>query len=154
MFSFLFFFGYFIWGSDFFSFDKKGLVEGVNSLMGVLVGFYIASLAAVSSFESENLDSVMKGRPLTLKVFRHGAVEIEALTRRRFLAVIFGYCAIISIALYVFGLVYLNVSAHFHGYLYCFFKVFAWAVYFWMISSLLVVTLLGLHYLVERMHRS
>ncbi len=29
-----------------------------------------------------------------------------------------------------------------------------WAVYTWMISSLLVVTLLGLHYLVERMHRA
>ena len=30
----------------------------------------------------------------------------------------------------------------------------AWGLYVWVISSLLVVTLLGLHYLVERMHRA
>jgi Fe2+ transport system protein FeoA len=42
-------------GSVWLVYDTDKLVADLNSLMGILVGFYIAALAAVSSFTNENL---------------------------------------------------------------------------------------------------
>lgn len=146
-------------GSQLVTFDAEKLVADINSLMGILVGFYIAALAAVSSFTNENLDQVMKGRAPTLIATRQGQEIKETLTRRRFLAVLFGYCATLSILLYISGVFYLRLSFSSLDLPWVqtslqIAKLFAWGVYTWMISSLLVVTLLGLHYLVERMHRA
>jgi len=136
------------------TFDVEKLVADINSLMGILVGFYIAALAAVSSFSNKNLDQVMKGRAPTLTTTRKGQQVKEPLTRRRFLAVLFGYCAVLSIVLYISGAFYLRLLFSNSGLPWVqIVKWVAWIVYTWMISSLLVVTLLGLHYLVERMHR-
>jgi hypothetical protein len=146
-------------GDQFLAFDKDKLIEDVNALMGILVGFYIAALAAVSSFSNENLDQVMKGRPPTLTSVLKGDQITETLTRRRFLSILFGYCATLAILLYIFGALQIHIAItqpaapwaqtalSVAG------QVF-WGVYVWSISSLLIVTLLGLHYLVERMHRA
>lgn len=146
-------------GDQIISFDKSKLIGDVNVLMGILVGFYIAALAAVSSFSNENLDQIMKGRAPTLTVVRGGEEFEETLTRRRFLAILFGYCAILSIILYVYGVLQVHLTIKPLSVLWAQ-EAFtlagqvAWGVYIWIISSLLVVTLLGLHYLVERMHRA
>jgi len=151
--------GFQILGSQFFEFDKDKLIGDLNALMGILVGFYIAALAAVSSFSNENLDQVMKGRAPTLTTVRKGHEIKETLTRRRFLAILFGYCATLAIILYVFGVLQLHLSvtqpaAAWAQVLLSWGEKVAWWAYLWIISSLLVVTLLGLHYLVERMHRA
>ena len=145
-------------GDHFLTIDKKELVDDVNYLMGILVGFYIAALAAVSSFQNKNLDQVMKGRTPILTTVRNGRRNIEKLTRRRFLAILFGYCAVLAIILYVLGaiLVHADVSRSASYSLRPsieFALVVFWCVYTWIVCSLVVVTLLGLHYLVERMHR-
>ena len=146
-------------GRVWFSYDTAKLIADINSLMGILVGFYIAALAAVSSFTNENLDQVMKGRAPTLTTVRQGQEIKETLTRRRFLSVLFGYCAMLSILVYIFGVLSVHVSldAGSAAWIQDMASVLAaagWAAYTWMIASLLVVTLLGLHYLVERMHRA
>ena len=129
-------------------FDERNILSDLISLLGVLVGFYIAALAAVASFKSEFLDGKLRGRPTTLNYLRRGKKETEILTRRRFISVIFGYCASMAIVLYIFGLclLYARMSDPVFGSV-------AVAVFFWGLSSLFVVTLLGLHYLVDRMHR-
>ena len=151
--------GFQFWGNQFLTFDTDKLIGDVNALMGILVGFYIAALAAVSSFSNENLDQVMKGRAPTLTTVRKGNEIKETLTRRRFLAIIFGYCATLAIILYVFGVlqVHLTVTQPVAWWAQTAMNVAgqaAWGLYVWIVSSLLVVTLLGLHYLVERMHRA
>ena len=138
--------------------DKNGLVGTVNYLMGILVGFYIAALAAVSSFQNENLDQEMKGRTPILTTVRNGCRDVEKLTRRRFLAIIFGYCAILAVILHVLGafLAHVKVSesaSDLLGSVVELVLLMVWCVYAWIVCSLLVVTILGLHYLVERMHR-
>ena len=145
--------------STWLNYDTNKLITDVNSLIGILVGFYIAALAAVSSFANENLDQTMKGRAPTLTTIRQGQEIKENLTRRRFLAVLFGYCATLSILIYISGVFAAHVSINPLGSTWAanvlaIAEVCGWAVYIWMISSLLVVTLLGLHYLVERMHRA
>lgn len=101
----------------------------------------------------------MKGRPPTLTAVRQGEEIKETLTRRRFLAILFGYCATLAIVLYVFGVLQVHLTitqpaAPWAQAVLNYAKPIAWGVYVWLISSLLVVTLLGLHYLVERMHRA
>ncbi len=142
-----------------FSFDGAKLISDINTLMGILIGFYIAALAAVSSFTNENLDKIMKGRAPTLTSRRKGADIEEKLTRRRFLAVLFGYCASLSIFLYIFGVIAIHVDFVQPDEPWLVKAVElaqegAWIFYMWVLSSLLVVTLLSLHYLVERMHRA
>lgn len=151
--------GFHLWGDQFLVFDKDKLIGNVNALMGILIGFYIAALAAVSSFSNENLDQVMKGRPPTLTTVRKGQEIKETLTRRRFLAILFGYCATLAIILYVFGVLQAHVTVSQPAELWVqtvlgFAIKAAWGFYVWTIASLLIVTLLGLHYLVERMHRA
>lgn len=151
--------GFHWFGSQLVTFDAEKLVADINSLMGILVGFYIAALAAVSSFTNENLDQVMKGRAPTLTATRQGQKIKETLTRRRFLAVLFGYCATVAIIVYIFGVLQIQLSvAHPQDEslptILWLFEHFSWALYTWLLSSLLVATLLSLHYLVERMHRA
>ncbi|MHC9237382.1 hypothetical protein ACX9MO_17290 [Pseudooceanicola sp. 502str34] len=151
--------GFQLWGDHFLAFDKDKLISDVNALMGILIGFYIAALAAVSSFSNENLDQVMKGRPPTLTTVRRSEEIKETLTRRRFLAILFGYCATLAIILYAFGVLQAHLTVSQPAELWAqtalsFATQVAWGFYVWIIASLLVVTLLGLHYLVERMHRA
>ena len=148
-----------LFGNRFITFDPVKLISEINSWMGLLVAFYIAALAAVASFTSENLDKVMKGRTPTLTVVRQSKTTTEPLTRRRFLAVLFGYCATLSILLYIFGilLIHVSITLPYPAWINAALRkleLCAWAVYTWMLCSLLVATFLGLHYLVDRMHRS
>ena len=151
--------GYQLCADQFLAFDSEKLIGDVNALMGILVGFYIAALAAVSSFSNENLDQVMKGRPPMLTTVRKGDEIEETLTRRRFLAILFGYCATLAIILYIFGVFQVHLIVYQPAVpwvqaILSFVGQAVWGLYVWIISSLLIVTLLGLHYLIERMHRA
>jgi len=135
-------------------FTEKGLVNTVNGLLNTLIGFYIAALAAIATFNNVNLDKVMKGRPPTLVTIRQGEKSEEQLTRRRFLVMLFGYCAFLSIMLFAFGVVSLLLAPSMAKIAWLPALRLVWLlVYFAMAASLFVVTLLGLHYLIERMHR-
>ena len=144
--------------------DMENPVADITVLTGVLVGFYILVLVAICGMENESLDQAMKGRGPQLRIIRGGDQITEPLTRRRFVVVLFGYCAALSGLVWMFGVFVLHVGinhvdvfrvidlAEFPGLA----VILGWAfhaVYTWMLCSLLVVTLLGLHYLVERIHR-
>jgi hypothetical protein len=135
-------------------FTEKGLVNTINGLLDTLIGFYIAALAAVATFSNPALDQTMKGRAPTISTYRQGERTVEKLTRRRFLVMLFGYCAFLSIMLFSLGVVSQLVAPSLARAAWLSALKFAWlSVYFSMASSLLIVTLLGLHYLVDRMHR-
>lgn len=132
----------------------NGLVARINGLLGTLIGFYIAALAAIATFPNEKLDEQMKGRPPKLSYSRGGKNRTETLTRRRFLAILFGYSALLSIAIYGLGIITFAIEPSIPVGLTRNVVELLWlTAYSFMLSSLTVVTLLGLHYLVERMHR-
>lgn len=139
--------------------DCAKIMEEVSGLMGLLFGFYIAALAAVASFRNDTLDKELSGRPVKLMSSRQGKRQEEVLTRRRFLAIVFGYCASLSVCMYVVGVIERHVvigagvepwlhQILFNG------REIVLALYAWALASLVVATILGLHYLVDRMHRS
>lgn len=141
-----------------FEFQFGGIFKAVNSFVGVLVGFYIAALAATATFPSEKLDGPLDS-PTFLKA-KHGKNEVdEELSRRRYMTVVFGYCAFLAFIILICGILQINVSlpkstdpfwSSLNGSAFRFF----WLLYLWLLSSLLSATLVGLHYLIDRMHRA
>lgn len=138
-------------------FGSSGLIKIITEILQILTGFYIASLAVISTFKKEGMDDVMPGKPMMLKVKIAGVFRDEELTRRRLLCLLFGYLALISIFLYFLGagsnLLIENIKylipIKAHGYV-------KWSfifLYLLVVSNLLITTLIGLFYMVDRIHR-
>ncbi|MEH6683681.1 MAG: hypothetical protein V7664_04205 [Qipengyuania sp.] len=145
--------------SDWFIVDYRAMISSLNSFIGILIGFYIASLAAITSFPSETLDSEMKGKTPTLTKSVKGKRVVERLTRRRFLSILFGYCSVCSILIYIFGLLWLGIkiSKYSPEFLMSVNVYLKWpflAIYVWLCFSLITTTILALHYLIDRVHRA
>ncbi len=135
-------------------FEGNGLVNTVNGLLNTLIGFYIAALAAIAAFPNVSLDSCMKGRAPKITNYRQGTATEETLTRRRFLVILFGYCAFLSILMFGVGVVSVMVAPSAAAATWLPAARLIWlTAYFLMAASLLVATLVGLHYLIDRMHR-
>lgn len=139
-------------------FGDDSIVHHINSLLVTLIGFYIAALAAVASFPNRFLDNPMKGKQTTLSSNRGGETNPEVLTRRRFLTILFGYCAYVSMFLFLAGFVSGLLLPSLPGIpaLTPWLDIlrYVWlTAYLFLCTSLFITTLLGLHYLTERMHR-
>lgn len=127
--------------------NKDGLVSVVNGILQILSGFYIASMAAVATFQKDGMDDVMDGTPPTLK-----GVD---LTRRKFLTYLFGYLAFASILLYFIGgglqllaptigkIAWINLLL---------IKQALVTIYLFFVMNILCTTLLGMHFMIDKMH--
>lgn len=138
-------------------FGQGGLVAAINGAIGPLIGFYIAALAAVATFENKSLDKKFTGQPVTINLHISGKEWQEELTRRRFLSLLFGYCSFMSIVLFVFGVsaqifhtgVKVFLPVHLHVLIVGAFV----AIYMFAFFNVLATTFLGLFYLADRLHR-
>jgi hypothetical protein len=153
IFSFLFLF----LPKDLNVFGDKGLVDSINGLLSILAGFYIASLAAVATFQNSNLDKFIQGEQAMLRGKRSGKEFMEELTRRRFLCLLFGYCSLLSIFLFIIGifsrLFKENLKFFIAIQLYKPLIAFFILIYMFLFFNLVVTTLIGLNYLTDRIHR-
>lgn len=145
----------FEWSPEVFS--EKGLVSQGTELLKMLIGFYIASLAAVSTFPSSVMDQKIAGKGLTLDVKRQGRKLTIPLSRRRMLSYLFGYLSFISILVFIAGVICIlladDIKRIFPFYLHEYIKLLGVSMYLFLFYNILVTTLLGLHYLTERIHR-
>lgn len=139
-------------------FGQDGLVSNILSTIQILTGFYIASLAAIATFNKRGLDNLIEGKPATLKSNIKGKILKESLTRRKFLCLLFGYLALLSIVVNLISvfaklcypsLVSFNIDQHY----YFLIKFISLFIYFFIISNLFTTTLLGLYYMSDRIHR-
>lgn len=138
-------------------FSDKGLLDLIYGYLSVLAGFYIASLAAIATFQNRNLDTVLQGEPVKLTSYRGGQKVVEELTRRQFLCFLFGYCSLMSIFLLfasIFSRVFeenikLLIPPDLHQVIVTIFL----CIYMFFFFNLFITTMLGLNYLTERMHR-
>ena len=126
----------------------KGLVYWVNELLQVLIGFYIAALAAIASFDRPSLDQPIEGEGVTLKS--------RSLNRRAFLSLMFGYLSLLAILLYCVGLSASLLTEKIRLitpvallYLRAIF-VFLYGFFF---VQMLSITMVALFYLGDRIHR-
>lgn len=127
---------------------EKSIISIVNGILQMLSGFYIASLAAVATFSRAEIDEEMLNAP---------KLDGIPVTRRLFLTHLFGYLAIISILLYfVGGFVQISTNnLHFLENLeyYCYLSWIPQAIYIFGLFNLIFVTLLGLYFMIDRIHR-
>lgn len=134
----------------------RGLIYWVNELLQVLIGFYIAALAAIASFDRTSLDQQIEGEGVTLKVIRDGGPIDRSLTRRAFLSLMFGYLALVAITLYCTGLVVslldTNIKLIQPGVLFYLRLLFVFC-YGFLFAQMLSITLVALFYLSDRIHR-
>lgn len=127
---------------------NSSIVNLVNGILQILSGFYIASLAAVATFSRPEIDQVMSGTPPKL-----GG---KNLTRRLFLTHLFGYLAFMSIFLYFLGglaqLSLPNITSLINSDYYIYFKLLLSFIYLTFLFNIIFVTLLGLFFLIDRIH--
>ncbi len=140
---------------------SSGLLVQVNGLLQVLIGFYIAALAAVSTFSSLSIDETMEGDPPTLiEEYRGTKLRVE-LTRRRFVCYLFGYLALTSFVLFSLGLVSIMIgkatSIWIAGLVsmntLLVLKTIFLGFYSLILINIITTTLLGLYFLSVRFHQ-
>lgn len=144
----------------------KGIIASFKGLLEILPGFYIASLAAIATFHKRDMDRPMPEQPPTLEITYRGHPFQLTLSRRRFLSLLFGYLAFMSLFIYLAGIVAeilapsvgvwlkeLSAATPTVGpYVQQGMRIFALVTYFFLLSNMFVTTLLGLYYLADRIH--
>lgn len=135
-------------------FGVQGLVERVLGLVQTLAGFYIAALAAVSSFNSPHLDRTMPAPAPTMYVKYNGVMQKVAATRRRFLTSMFAYLTALSLLLSLAAIAALTLAVPLKQIIGSAVPYFHWTglVFFlFALFQMMCVTFWGLFYLGERM---
>jgi hypothetical protein len=83
-------------GADVNVFGSQGLLDRLLAFVQTLAGFYIAALAAVSSFNSPHLDREMPAPAPTMYIMYNSGMQLVPATRRRFLTSMFAYLTSLS----------------------------------------------------------
>lgn len=137
-------------------FGDDGLVADLTTFIQGLPGFFIAALAAVATFNRDDLDTLLPAPTPTMLVVKRGKPVPLELTRRRFLCALFAFLTAQSLLLTCAGIFAANLSPWLIQAL-----PFAWLVLFkvaggflflLLLAQLLSVTCLGLYYLGDRLH--
>lgn len=144
--------------------DKK-YVDYILQVIGTLPGFFIAALAAAATFSNPSLDEQMPGKnPPLLKVMRSGEIFDIPMTMRVFICHLFSYLTAISLVATFLGIAIIELApsidalsdAHSSnnlmriGVILVKYLAVGWLTFF--VTKIVIVTLHGLYFLVERMH--
>ena len=148
-----------IWGDAISYFNPDGVLASFVPVLSILAPFFIASLAAVSTFGGpEDFDEPFKmNEDVTLSVTGEGGDWVTLkVTPRHFLSLLFGYCSVVSIALLAFSIFAVVFKDIFCAILskgeYIFFST-VFVAYFFFLCQLALSTLLGVYYLADKVHR-
>lgn len=140
--------------SSYFIFDKYGFLSELNSFLYFLPGFYIAALAAVATFGSSTMDSLIKAPVPTIKEVREGVLTDIALTRRRFLSLLFSFLTAQSIILIIFYNFFMSINLiNKVNYFQCLPDIL-FSFYMIFFFQVIAVTFFGLFYLGDRIHKN
>lgn len=131
--------------------------DSISTFVQVLPGFYIASLAAIASYNNPNIDNAMTGNPPYLEEKVTGGTRKSKLSRRRFLTLMFGYLAAVSMISTIF-LFFTRLSYDSSIFPVSYFSYnavyyFLCLMFFFIFFQMVLITLHGIYYLADRMHR-
>jgi hypothetical protein len=138
-------------------FMANGLLSQVAGLVQSLPSFYLAALTAIATFSRPDLDYLLPEPTPTVDVLHRGQRQTIQLTRRRMLAMQFGYLTLLSLML--FGVILAANAAAPTIKTWCpagthvslvlaFMGMFSYAVW-----HMLTITLFGLYQLSDRIHQ-
>lgn len=127
---------------------NDGFVKFVNNLLQILVGFFVASLAAVATFQRSGMDEPMVGKCPTLNK--------KKVTRRQYLCYMFGYLSFMTISLYFIGGILELIMPTLKlmlGDLFNQFRQIGIFIYLSLVANIILTTMLALHFLTDRLVR-
>lgn len=142
--------------------NESGLISKFIPVLSVVFPFYVAALAAVSTFSGNG--SIDEGFPpdrhgnRVYMLYRGSGGELYevAISQRHYLSLLFGYCSILSLALLIFVAISSVVSAGVmleEGVgrdIISYSLIFLFSVFF---SQLVSLTMLAVYYLADKIHR-
>ncbi len=154
----------FISGANFFETD--GFLDKIIPLSSALTAFYIAALVAVATFSHPDLDKeITIGSIYIVEKSTDGEEKKDYLTRRQFACIIFGYLSFVSMIISVAAAVVVSISLVEIGDLIFSLNNETYFIQTWalinnlgivafslLVSHMMVVTALGLYYLMDRIH--
>lgn len=133
-----------------------GFIKTTSAFVANLPGFYVAALAAIATFNREQIDYPLIGSTGTpfieVKVIKENGITVnskENLTRRLFLCMLFAFLTALSIVIvmlnaYVSPVISISTNKLAH---------YVYAVFFIFLTwQLFVTTFFGLYYLGDRIH--
>lgn len=126
-----------------------GLISEITAFVANLPGFFIAALAAVATFNKNDIDQLMANPP-KIEILHHGSSLMIEMTRRRFLCVLFSYLTAVSIFLVLASRLCLSMEISSE---YFYFASYTGVIAFmFVLWQMILATVLGLYYLGERLH--
>ena len=128
--------------------SEHGFLKGIRDLIALFAAFYVVALAAVSTFSLETLDEPMEGTTPTL--------DGKDLSRREFVCFLFGYLSVLSFALFLTSVAAEIISPSLHVWLsemaLAWVRAITGALFTLGFWNMVITTLLGVWFLVERVH--
>jgi hypothetical protein len=125
-----------------------GFLKGVRDLIALLAAFYVVALAAVSTFDRPGLDKPMEGTPPTL--------DGKDQTRRQYVCFLFGYLSALSFVLFLVSvgaeIVAPSLRVTFNPTVLWWLRAILGSIFTFGFWSMIVTTMLGIWFLIERVH--
>lgn len=150
----------FFMADGFSLFGEKGIISNLLKLLTIICPFFIAALASVSTFKNDKLDLLMKGDIIPFIYLAKPPspdFQYTELTTRRFLSMLFGFCALSSLFLFLLGVIGISFSTQIKGLipvdLIEYYKLAFVFFFSFAFSQLLLITVIGLYYLGDKIHR-
>ena len=128
---------------------RTGIIADINDIFLILPGFFIASLAAVATFNRPEMDMQMEDSP-TKPYLVGGKIVWLPMSRRLFLSSLFSYLAAVTIVLVVCTKIFTAVPEPVPTY-----NLFSWTGFFvfcFVAFQIMVSSLIGAYFLSEGAH--
>ncbi|RWQ14502.1 hypothetical protein [Mesorhizobium sp.] len=142
-------------------FGAGGFLVNLAVLTAALTGFYVAALTAAATFAHADLDKVMTyGAVKRLVTLEDKTTELQSLTRREFVCLVFGFLAFSAMSFTILASMAIAIAPAVNPVIMVrdhniapYVSLASQLLFIVWISHLFVVTCLGLYYLMDRLHR-
>ena len=141
------------------TYGPRGLINQLSPFLAVFAPFFLAALAAISTFAGPKFmdESFKMESDVTLNFAGElGVVEPQDVTPRHFLSLLFGYCCVVSLALFFLSVLVPILAQNVAAILGVYAEFFGWfflSLYLFLFFQIILLTLLGIYYLSDKVHR-
>lgn len=140
-------------------FGPDGVLRQLAQLLAILSPFFIASLAAVATFPAgEKFDQNFKMvDPVRIDFLEEDVWRERHLTVRQFLSMLFGYCSMVSLILFLISLLSPLIADGIASMIGGYSAMVSWlgfVAFLFLFFHMITATVFALYYLSDKMHRS
>ena len=142
------------------TYGPAGLINQLSPFLAVFAPFFLAALAAIATFSGPKFldQNFQMESDVTLKFAgKLGVVEPQEVTPRHFLSLLFGYCCVVSLSLFLLSVLVPILAPNVAERLGDYAEILGWiflSLYLFLFFQIVLLTLLGIYYLSDKVHRA